>query len=479
MIINQTIKNGFTIVNKTGAYFSLISAGGVVNVRLSEKGRTVLDTKMWVGMSIDKAIHFDEITIKGDDGAVEFWAGDVSMSQARSASAGAKAIRVSIAEVDGYVNIASGDLTRSAVRVRPDKDVYLMGAAFTSGGWRVAANEIAEIPLAGSLYAYKPRAFLDFSKTVEYGSVSDFWFGNCLGQCWVSDDTVTRLCTAGVFEDELMLTTDSGATWNLIHTDVKSYTVDARTGIQYVLKIIGSEVRLMKSTDGVIWTVLASAYIAAEIGSSSWGYPSIINNWYQQKFTNGSILVNLSNGEIKTKTVLCDGNQLGVGFWLDDLMTGVFSVSALAGVYRTTDGGNTWMQVLAKSAIYMKVAPDGENLCLTASDGAYLSSDGGENIVKAGAISVIDGSQPCHIKDCIFAFFRAGRLIYASLDNNAPYMDYLTAQSLNYHSKFVGFNPSTALIYTDRHSFGSSHQATLFVSGDLRPASVEVMELLS
>ncbi|MCS6238009.1 hypothetical protein G3495_23430, partial [Shewanella baltica] len=147
MIINQSIRSGFVTVNKTGAYFSLISAVGVVNVRLSEKGRTVLDTKMWVGMSIDKAIPFDEITIKGDDGAVEFWAGDVSMSHAVFANGAAKAIRTNVKYINGESKIVDSDITRTAVRIRSDKDVFIGGAAFFSGGWRVAANQVEEIPV--------------------------------------------------------------------------------------------------------------------------------------------------------------------------------------------------------------------------------------------------------------------------------------------------------------------------------------------
>jgi hypothetical protein len=160
MIINQTITNGFSVINKTGAYFSLISAGGVVRVKLTYQGSTALDTKMWVGMSIDKPIPFDEITIYGDDGAIEFWAGDVSMSQSMMSNGGAKAIKTKEVFAMGEAQISGANYLRMATRIRPSKDIKVGGAGVQ--GWRVAAGETVEFPVAGVLYALSEVPIIDF-----------------------------------------------------------------------------------------------------------------------------------------------------------------------------------------------------------------------------------------------------------------------------------------------------------------------------
>lgn len=218
MIIYQTIKDGFAVINKTGAYFSLISAGGVVNVRLSEKGNTVLDTKMWVGMSIDKAILFDEITITGDDGAVTFWAGDTSISgQANVTIAGATAVRTKTVDVLGSKLLTLSDLTRQAIRVRTNKEVFIGGSGVNGTGWRLPAGIVEEFPIAGSLYAYKKLPELNvqnasvlntYSKPTgaETASISN-------GEFHVSKDGNTILVSSIYGVNPFRISTDGGASW--------------------------------------------------------------------------------------------------------------------------------------------------------------------------------------------------------------------------------------------------------------------------
>ncbi|WP_351001094.1 hypothetical protein [Shewanella sp. TB7-MNA-CIBAN-0143] len=172
MIINQTIKDGFCVVNKTGAYFSLISAGGIVRVKLTKDGRSVLDSQMWVGMNIPQALPFDEIEITGEDGQVEFWAGDVSMNQSRSSIQGAASLRTSVKSLRGgkLLPIVKGDLTRSSTRVRPDSDILLFGSSISEGGWSVKAGELADIPVAGMINAYKEPARVDLNSVELLGS---------------------------------------------------------------------------------------------------------------------------------------------------------------------------------------------------------------------------------------------------------------------------------------------------------------------
>lgn len=171
-IINQDIKGGYVTVSRPGYYFNLISASGVVRVVLRKKGEEVLDSKFWVGMSINEPIEYDTIIIYGDDAPVEFWAGKVSMNQSRSSMTGAAAMRTSLKSIRGgkVTQIVGSDLTRVATRVRASSDLVLTGASFSGGGWAVKANDVVEIPVAGVINAYKEPAKIDLTSVAMVSS---------------------------------------------------------------------------------------------------------------------------------------------------------------------------------------------------------------------------------------------------------------------------------------------------------------------
>ncbi|MCS6102353.1 hypothetical protein, partial [Shewanella baltica] len=398
MIINQTIKNGFTVVNKTGAYFSLISAGGVVNVSLSEKGRTVLDTKMWVGMSIDKAIPFDEITIKGDDGAVEFWAGDVSMSQARFSMSGASAIRSSVKFIFDNELIVGADLVRTAIRVRSDKEVFIGGAGLKNG-WRVAPNETVEIPLSGVLYAKKQTVYLDYSAP-EVSDLDEVFTGQAaglIGRSYESEDGLLRLAETGSEPNKLYRSQDGGASWNIIDTNIKRYFYDARLQKHFVYKIAGTGVpriiTLKTSSDGFVWRTIFRGALVPDANIASDQPPAIVGKTFQALAKGElsgvfTIAIDIETGESLAKVINLDNANHKAGFWLDDrLMKGVFS-DVNNDLYKTDDGGNTWRLVRESipnslTLYTLKVASNGKNLLMT---GHYplLSHDGGDTWVQAG-----------------------------------------------------------------------------------------------
>lgn len=480
MISNTVIRSGFSRVSLSGKYFNLVSAGGIIEVELLKGGKQVFKSRMWVGMNIGHPIDFDEIVLRGDDSIVEFWAGNVSMSQNRGIMIGASAIRASTKYVNGETLLAGSDLTRTAVRIRSDKEIFVGGSGFGASGWRVLANQVEEIPLAGMVSAYKPQAFLDFSKTIEHGELQDYWVPSGQGYCWTSDDGVTRLATEGTSGDTLHLSINSGVDWVQTHSNVIAYLVDPNTGIHYLLRVFSTEVRFFSSVDGISWDTLTATTHAAALGVTLAGRASIIGKLFQQPYQGGSLIINMETGELTTKLISPLGGTSAAGFWLDDELTvGVFHVYGPNGVYRTIDGGDSWELVLDMGISYMKAAPDGINLCITVAASVYLSEDGGKTWFLAGGVSVSSGSTPTHLANCTFVFYRSGRLIYATLNAGNPVIDYLTAQGLNSHCKFVGFNPSSGLVYTDRNAGSRSHQATISIAGDLSPARVEVMELLS
>ncbi|KZK70287.1 hypothetical protein A1L58_14715 [Shewanella baltica] len=485
MIINQTIKNGFTVVNKTGAYFSLISAGGVVNVSLSEKGRTVLDTKMWVGMSIDKAIPFDEITIKGDDGAVEFWAGDVSMSQARSSLTGAKAIRTSVKMVLGEVQICGSDITRTAVRVRSNKEIFLGGSGFFGGGWRVPANEVIEVPVAGVVSAYKPDGYIDVSKVTTIGDVSGVWAASeGTSYIWISDDLQQRIIL--VYPDkDLKISLDGGATYNTFHSNVETHQYDRRTGTHYVLMNNNGTPDIMivkKSTNLVDWTLVYMGQ--PDDFEKIWGgwnvFGGSIVGRHLQYVGNGIVFAcDIESGKVTTRELDINGEGNAYGAWIsDDLKVGVFCRYS-GGVYKTEDGGLTWREVLA-GAINdtFQAADDGLNLFVRIGNYPYLSNDGGETWVKASTTSW-SGSWPVYIKDSLWASHNAGRFHYASIQNGIGKGGYLGNAMTNYGAPSICFSENTGVLTTCRLAGSIAQQVKVVVEGDITAARVEVMELLS
>lgn len=523
MIINQTINNGFLTVNKTGAYFSLISAGGVVNVRLSEKGRVVLDTKMWVGMSIDKAIPFDEITITGADGAVEFWAGDVSMYQARATITGAKAIRSKSINLIGEKVLTSPDITRSVVRVRSSRDMYVGGAGVSASGWLVKANEVEEIPIAGALYGYIEPPVLDFSATAFVGAINDTVPATGANTYSLEsqshhffNDGVRRLFANP--ENGKVYIFD-GSVWvehSYFVSEMTKYNGQTRsacivrqrsTGRVFVIRRYDFSpnyffVIYVSNDDGATFSLFsevkpkelrgyhATSSMSEVIPNLRIRKAQIVGDWLTICGNAWVTTVNLNN---KAATAfysgdgsLIDGiNYYGRGAWLDnDLKVGLFTgfSNAQWDLYKTEDGGQSFTKVLAECGEDgFDVSDDGQIVIAKYASGVKGSLDGGSSF---STISAGLSWAPCeYLFEGIFTFANGQNLsfVYAS---GSEWIHESFVQNVGINGKSVIQATESGAVYRSQVLQTSSAQDTgakyqLSITGDIKPARVEVMELLS
>ncbi|MCS6211268.1 sialidase family protein [Shewanella baltica] len=523
MIINQTIKNGFTVVNKTGAYFSLISAGGVVNVSLSEKGRTVLDTKMWVGMSIDKAIPFDEITIKGDDGAVEFWAGDVSMNQSRATVKGAAAIRSKSLNLIGEKVLTSSDITRSVVRVRSSRDMYVGGAGVSSSGWLVKANEIEEIPIAGALYGYIEPPVLDFSATAFMGAINDTvpatganTFSLEAQSHHFFNDGVRRLFASASNGKVYIFDGSAWAEHSYFVSEMAKYSGQTRsacivrqrsTGRVFVIRRYDLNpnyffVIYVSNDDGATFSLFsevkpkelrgyhATSSMGTVIPELSKRKAQIVGDWLTICGNAWVTTVNLNNKAAAAfysgDGSLIDGiTYYGRGAWLDnDLKTGLFTgfTGGLWDLYKTEDGGESFSKVLSDCGEHgFDVSEDGQVVVAKYASGVKGSLDSGSSF---STISAGLSWAPCeYLFEGIFAFANGQNLsfVYAS---GSEWIYETFSQNVNISGASALQVASDGAVYRSQQLETSSAQDIgakyqLSITGDITPARVEVMELLS
>ena len=509
MIINQSIRNGFVTVNKTGAYFSLISAGGVVNVRLSEKGRTVLDTKMWVGMSIDKAIPFDEITIKGDDGAVEFWAGDVSMNQSRASITGASAIKTNQVKVLGSAKLTNSNVTRTAIRLRTDKDIYIGGAGVSGSGWRIPAGTSEEIPVAGTLYGYRDLPTLDMDGSEFLETQADAWHSNASvigGGYWVADDETVKLAWIKGVGIELKLWQSADGLW-IDHpsffgmTSTSFNLIACSDGNLYAFRFIGryvspgggsnndGELYVYKSTDnGLTFKQLAFLDWGAITDSTK-----INNSMMDFYLTEYGNIISLSFSglsigfNIKTRVwkALESGVCTGYGLydfnhftWINDELTSAININrALKRLQRTDDGGNTWRTLRDSEVKQYRISNFMGFIAIeTGTSKLALSSDYGESFTDFNDVSIYQ-KLPIHLFNGVWTGF----------SGNALKVHYVVADTAKTDTTVStggsGFNDGFVLpdgtIYRLQSGATTNDKWHLSVSGDLSPAVVEVMELLS
>ena len=515
MIINQTINNGFLTVNKTGAYFSLISAGGVVNVRLSEKGRVVLDTKMWVGMSIDKAIPFDEITITGADGAVEFWAGDVSMYQARATLTGAKAIRTNKLLVNGRVKLTSPDLTRTAVRVRTNKDIFIGGSAVNGSGWRLAAGTMEEFPVAGELSAYKAPPKLSIKDSQYIGEANDiFNAGADSENLFISDDETCML--SWEFNAFPKIWTTDNPVWishpafaslglsagNLIKSPLTDSIFYVRmTGTNGTRSLSYCQYTIYESKDNGR-TFSQFAYINANLKVDQ----SLINNTYTKV---NLAIVGQSMTIAQSGVAICfniidkswsaiggatvPANYLASGFsnfiyLSDDAKMCVYLSPWDNKLRRSDDGGVSWHEIGGRTFGYIVFA-DANNYFATSDNSSkmnLLSNDAGQSWTLFNETSPnSDEDYPIYLADGLWLRFDGQYLKTLSIDENGnASVEVATAtHAPSSSSQDGGYLTNSGVYYrlmnVDSGGFCKADKWQLDLKGDLSPAVVEVMELLS
>jgi hypothetical protein len=517
MIINQTITNGFSVINKTGAYFSLISAGGVVRVKLTYQGSTALDTKMWVGMSIDKPIPFDEITIYGDDGAIEFWAGDTSISgQTNVTIRGATAIRTKTIDVLGSRLLTLSDLTRQAIRLRSNKDVYLGGSGVNGTGWRLPAGVVEELPIAGSLYAYKKLPELNvqnasvintYSKPT--GAETEDIGG---GELHVSKDGNTILTGSQSGISAFRVSDDGGATWS-----VPSWASDvAMQGAGYYLVHHGARGKLflliagsgssgstrffVSDDDGVSFSYLitASALDLAGIGYLNFfPYGHVVGSklffsagaWWGlldlDQLTFGSVgkTSSFTNNIKKVVPELGSTQAYNLKITSQDGKRMIGGISSpVRRTFASNDGGGTW-SVVENEYLSLVFDQTGEHVCGLSVYGSvypYFSTNGGLSFERYTGAGAVSNKPLVNFYNDIWIKPKNGSVLaFYSVDGEYKH-DEGNVTDLYQKNGYI-INEAGHLI-TGQASSGigaEMQRIALSVNGDLSPALVEVMELLN
>ncbi|ABV36810.1 hypothetical protein Ssed_2201 [Shewanella sediminis HAW-EB3] len=502
MIINTSIKSGFVNMGKEGSYFSLVSASGIVNVELRLKGSTVIDSKMWVGMSLPQAMPFDEIIITSDlDQPIELWAGKVSMSQSRYSNSAAKAIRTEQVKVEGEAQINGSDLTRTATRLRTNKDVFLGGAGVDGSGWKLKAGVTEEIPLAGVLMAYKRPAFLDASQTTfkdsqvggfNEGVATSFWR-------WESDDGAVRLAhdyngahpmriwTVGdpVWRDHVTAGLWSGVNWNtmdLIDLNAErgelwavgldsnrvGYYVSTDHGLTFKLvKLISHNMGFLPAGMGEK-TTRSGSFLTTNAGA----YHAVINmdtlvSFYSQK------------GTLNYRRVM----------FTDELNGYRGAPNGNDKLQRTYDGGKNWVEVGIKpqgwGMTQYAINQSGNFFIAKRSAGMVISYDFLETYetYNTSFTSGAEDSQIVFLNDSMALMACTDLkiiLVYKDSSGNTAFevvADLATHGAVEggtYRELRVAENGVLIVGYGD-----DIYRFNVAIIGDLAPATVEVMELLS
>lgn len=510
MIISQVIRSGLCVVSKTGSYFQLISASGIVNVILKLKGRTVLDSKMWVGMNLDKAMPYNEIIITAEqDGPIEFWAGDVSMQLFTFNNAVAKAVTTSRKFVYGKSQITDPNYLRRELRIRASKTVGLGGAAMNGDGWLANAGEIVTLPIAGTVFAETERAEIGlangtvaedqnvYPNAIDVGALN-LTYGDLMVNYANKQQRV-------LVSDQAVLFCD-GVTWSE-HPDFIGSTgsptyftrhgIQSPTGTMFIVErhITTNQIKLYQSEDGAefkIKKIISESEQKTSAGITTTGFsstyqPVLIDTkitvcyyshyliWDYQKNSWRCIRSEANNGQILIAIA-------------DDVWLRTHESSA--GIYqlqKTEDAGINWRTVYNAegtyngSFIYNSLRPsfDGKNLLIKGNslnhpifsqDYGETWKDSGFNIAYSDAVYITGNLN-------VWLLEQSGAVYYLDITNpDLP----LSAVEVNFPNQMnpLGFViDDTGQIYTLMDGYSYSYQ--MAVAGDISPAVVEVMELLA
>ncbi|BCV40844.1 hypothetical protein [Shewanella algae] len=505
MIITQQIINGVCSVTKTGSYFNLISAAGVVRVKLTKNGSTVLDSKMWVGMNLDKAQPFDEVEIYGADGPIEFWAGDVSMTQnGKTTIVGAAAVRSSVVEVLGKKLLTQADLTRSSIRIRTNKDIFIGGVGVNGVGWRVAANTTEEIPLSGSVYGYRTPPELDLDGTEVGARDAAMWPAqpSYIDFMHVSDDeqvkfassidkTFIKVGAADWQEHDFFLNE-----WNITK---RSFFYNRAKGIVYCLARFDQYgYNIYKSEDDCqTWQKIGYLNYYELCGSTRTDFQIrnlyMVGNLLSVGASSVWIAYNVETKEAFAANREDNPGQYYFGYslcWLDAGCQTGFEITSGVGntgkVFRkTTDGGQNWSDILTSVEAF-NVDTTGQYFWVKKTDNSvYMSDDFGETFKAPDASqSKSSTKHAIYVANGVFATSSAGNLrAYYTVGDKVRGDQFATdaASAADGNNRLCMTNLG-ALYRGSKDSTFAQTEGNRFqidIRGDLSPAYVEILELLA
>ncbi|WP_345869680.1 hypothetical protein [Shewanella algae] len=491
MIIDQTIKGGVCTVSKTGKYFQIINAGGVVRVRLSLKGSTVYESKMWVGMNLDKPLAYDTVEIYGEDAPIQIWAGDVSMNQSRATVKGATAIRTSVIYASGKTQLTNSDVTRTSVRVRSNKEAYIVGAGISDEGWKIQPDVVEEIPVSGVVFLYRPLPFLNFSDTTNGGEVLQLWPSGTKFVSINSDESKIFAVADGGKKEYV---NENSGGWSLLSDSQSAkyyYESKVKNEIyRFTFLGIGIGFRVEKSNDlGSTFKELKiiDNSVAPEFNTSegNWGSQNsgIISNKIYQNTAGWASWFNVDTLEhegLRASVIGGDGYSLGRVVWTDISNLNGFELKA--GELRRIESGKIINEIVLDNVSNIYVSEDGRDLFINRSGIAILSVDGGASFINSTAPLTIGSSSPDFVysgmwllsysDDLIAIYNRDGEVINQIVDS--------TSSAIT--SKPVYVNDNGAVYSYPGNGNGASESGVRFkisVEGDISPARVEVMELLA
>lgn len=515
MIVNTTIKNGVAVINRDASFFSLVSASGILRVKLTYKGRPVLETKMWVGMHLPTAMPFDEIILYGDDQPVEFWAADFSMQHMAFSNDAAKALRTNQIALIGTAPLVGSDLTRKAVRVRTDKDIWLGGAGVGGAGWRLPAGSSEEIPVSGVLYGYRTPPDLDMSQSAFVSNADGLLSNLAMSKFdWshVSDDKSFILFVDGNSRNIRQWEAGSGwvshpyfaalAFWNETAM-VESITEKAifvfrhdrasSTAGTIRIDISRDEGRTFKPFVDVPWSAMIPAGQAYNQFMGS--YVACVGNNIVWNQTGVAVVVNAKSRAIKVISSASlgwgtSGIQRLVPLSEDCKTLLAIRRAAVDGkdrLYKTVNGGVSWYECGGIPAGIdvdeFNIDYSGRHVSLCCSDGLVrLSNDGGDTFITSATPTGITSEPPFHFANGVWIGFKnAVCYSYTILDGQISY-------SLSPAGGATSYEEAPCQILSDgtmyRREGGNMNPQgcdvwQLSVTGDLSPAIVEVMELLA
>lgn len=521
MIIKQTIVNGLCVINKTGAYFGLVSASGIVRVKLLKAGSVVLESDMWVGMLLPSAILFDEIQLMGQDSAIEVWAGDIAMSQSAVMTRGAAALRTNIIPVHGKNLLTGFDVTRQSVRIRPNADIIVGGAGMGKQGWNAPANQVTELPVAGLLYGYFAKPYIDLANTSTGAYDAQYWKtmepaggggggmpmsidtqphkeikagqgGSHYDAVYESPDKTVRLVSG--FDGTFIL--NNSAQW-VLHNDVihdfdcmDNAFLQAANGDLYLIYRIDNDLHLYQSADfGQTFTKLMTIAppLFAPLDNYRVAPTQIVNNLITFGFNQYAVVIDVT--QLTHENIAYSSQQQAIRY-LALTANRHLRIVPVGNDYHlqlSVDAGQNWQSQHDNAFEYTDfggITADntGKHVMFTTAIDEYmcLSDNSGDSFINSGL--TIAGTNTCYFAAGIYLVTRH-RDLFAMYIEDSGVVETLLLQNLRdiraWNPLFISSNGNVRSVGVDLDAdAGGSLALNIPLAGNLNPAIVEVMELL-